>query len=79
MVESQQVQHGGVEVPHRCRIDFSASSKLVRGTVADASFDSGSHHPAGEPVRVVIAPGGAFLMCRHASEFGRPQHQRVIE
>ena len=77
MVEAQQVQDGGVEVPHGGRVFRGPTAELVRGAVAGAALDSGTHQPAREAVRVVVAAGRAGLVSRHAAELGGPQHQRV--
>src|SRR5690606_5319481 len=78
VVEPEQVQHRRVEVPDGGRVFLGPAAELVGRSVADAAFDAGAHHPAGEAVRIVIAAGGPFLVRGHATELGRPQHQRVV-
>ena len=79
VVESQQVQHGGVEVPDGDRVLGSPPTELVGRPVADTSLNSRAHHPAGEPVGIVVTAGRAFLMRGHPAEFGRPEDERVVE
>ena len=56
-----------------------APAEFVGRAEARAAFDAGAHHPAGEPVRIVIATGGACLVGRHAAELGRPEHERIVQ
>ena len=79
VLESQQVQHRGVEVPNGCRVHLRASAKLVGRSVADAALDPRSHHPTRKTIGVVVAAGGARLMRRHATKLSRPKHKRVFQ
>src|SRR6056297_1464216 len=79
VLKTQQVQDGGVEIPDGGGIHFGSTAKFVGGSVADSALYTGTHHPAGKTVRIVIAASGPRLVRWHATEFGRPQHQRVVE
>ena len=77
MVEAQQMQHRGVEVPDGRYIHRGSPPKLVRRAVTGAALDAGAHQPTREPVRIVVPAGRPGLMRRHPPEFRGPQHQGV--
>ena len=57
---------------------YGSATKVVSRAVACTAFHAATHHPQGEAVRIVIPPDCSVLTGRHATEFSRPQHQRVI-
>ena len=79
VIEAQDLQHGGIEIPDGHRIDLRAATKLIGGTLTDTAFDTGAHHPRRKPVGVVISSGRALLMSWHSPEFRCPQHKRVLK
>ena len=79
VVESEQVQDGGVEVMDGDHVLDGFVSELIGGPVAKAFFDTGSSHPAGKPGRVVVASLRTLLERRHATKFGAPDHQCVFQ
>ena len=79
MIESEQMQHGGIEVPHGRRIDFAASPEGIGCPVTGSSLNACPEHPARETIRIVISSGGSRLVRWHPTEFGGPQDERIVE
>ncbi len=79
VIESHQVQERGVEVVDGGLVDGRFESELVAFAVAESLLHAGSGQEAGERTGVVIAAGSVGLQERHATEFGRPDDQRVFQ
>ena len=59
VIQTKQMQGRGVKIPNRGHVLFRAAPEGVGGAVTHAGFHTGSHHPAGEAVGVVVAPAEA--------------------
>ena len=57
-IESQQVQHGSVDVRDVVPTVNRVETKFVRSPVNDAPFESGAGHPNSESVGMMIPPVG---------------------
>ena len=80
VIDSQQVQDRGVDVVDLGRV-FSVGgfeTKLIAGAVRDPALDAATRQPICEAIGIVIAAFAA-LRTRHATEFGRPEHDRIFE
>ena len=80
VVESQQLQDGGVQVVDvHFAFDWS-EAHFVGGTVNVSGFDSAAGQPHGKGIDVVIAAGG-FPGFAHgsASEFAAPNDESIFE
>ena len=79
VVQSEQVQQGGIEIVQGMDVLHGRPSQFIGHAMADSFANSGAGHPTGEPVRVVIPSLSALLEKRHASEFGAPDHEGVLQ
>src|SRR5437867_3863331 len=79
MVQSQQMEEGGVKVVDRADALDRLVTELVRCAVAESTFHSRPGQPHAESMRVVVAAAGALLKGRHPAEFGDPGNHRLIE
>src|SRR5215467_13942029 len=85
MIESEQIEHRGVEVANLNRIFDDFISHIVGLPVADAGSYSAACKPYCECTRIVIAANILHLLPatvfshRSAAEFSAPNHQRVFE
>ena len=55
VIDSEEVEHGGMQVADVDDIVDRVVTHLVGGPVRDASFDSAAGHPHGKALDVVIA------------------------
>ena len=78
VIQSHQMEDGGVEVVHVNSILDGSESEYVGGSKTETRFDPATRHPDGEPVVVVVASLLA-LGSRCASKFATPQNQGFIE
>ena len=80
MIETQQMEESGVEVMNVHFTIHYAETEFVCLTVDVALLQSGTGHPHGKSVNVMIAPGG-FAIFSHwcAAEFPTPDHESVVE
>ena len=79
MIQSHQVQDGGVEVIDRRLIDRRLEAKLVALAVAETFLHACSSEKAGKSTWVVIAAGPVALQERHPAELSAPHDQGVVE
>lgn len=79
VVEAHEVKNGRIEVVNAGRIFFGFGAEVVTGAVAMAFFDAGPGEEASKGIGVVVAAGSVALQERHATEFGSPDHQGVVE
>ena len=83
VVETEEMQHGGVEVVPAHRVDSGAVADLIALAVGGARLEPGTGHPDGEPGVVVIAPlahlvsGG--LGEGGTAKLGGESDERIIE
>jgi len=78
VIEAQQMENRGIEIPNRGGIDFGPTAKLVGCAVADARLNACAHHPTSKAIGIVVAAGRSFLASRHPTEFGRPENERIF-
>jgi len=78
MVQSQQMQHGGVQIMHRDSVLHGLESKVVGLSVDHAASNSTAGQPHGESI-VVVVPSIAVFGHRCAAEFSTPGHQSVFQ
>ena len=78
MVESEQMQDGGVQVVDMDLVLGGIVTELVGRTVSESRFCTATGQPHRESVRVVI-PAVGPLHARSASEFSTPPDQGVFE
>ena len=71
VIETQQMQHGRVQVVHWDAIFDGVISVVVGVAVGKAPFDTSAGQPDGEPLRIVISAVAA-LHNRCAAEFAAP-------
>jgi hypothetical protein len=79
VVETEQVQNGGVEIVNMNTIPDHVEAQIVGLSHHQAGFDAAAGQPHGEGIRVVIAAVIAPLNHRGAAEFPAPDHQSVFE
>src|SRR3954452_16990024 len=84
VVETQQVQEGGVQVVDVDGILHGTEAELVGGAVDLSALDAAAGHPDREAVRVVIAsvdlPALRIQLDRgRAPELATPENQRLVE
>ena len=78
-VETEEMENRRVVFPDRRGIYFRPTSKFVGRSVACSPFDTGSHHPESESIRVVISACGTLLPSRHTTELRRPENERILQ
>lgn len=81
VVNPQQMQEGGVDVVD-LRGVFTIQgfvSPQIAFPVGDAAFDPAATEPVGENVGVVVAALESVLRRGHASKFGCPEDEGVLE
>ncbi len=78
MIESEQVQQGGVQVVDADPVLDRLVTELVAFAVVNAALDSTTRQPDGVGVRVVVAPLAA-LRVRRPAKLAAPDHQGGIE
>ena len=80
MVETEEVEHGGVEIVDVDDILHGAKSEFVRRTMGVASAGATTGKPAGEAVVIVVATiEGGILGDGCAAELASPQNERALE
>src|SRR2546425_11798744 len=78
MVESQHMQDGGVQVVDVHTVLDSVVAEFVGCAVDESGLHTGTSHPDGVTVRVVIAAVGA-LRPRSAAEFAAPDDEGFLQ
>lgn len=78
VVDSQQMQDGGVYVVAVGGLVFYPEGPQVAAAIGDATFDPSTSQPVGKGKRIVVA---AFtsLAARSAAELRCPEDDRVVE
>lgn len=76
-IDTEEVEHGGVEVVHGSAVFHGIVAELIGRSADDPAFDSRTCHPDRKRIDVVIASGA--LAHRRAAEFPAPDDQGVIE
>ena len=79
VIDTAECQNGGMEVVNGRDIRDRFMTKLIGCPIRCPPLDPRSHHPDSESIRVMIAPGGSYLVGWHSSELGRPENEGVIE
>ncbi len=80
MVDSQEVEEGGVEIADVDDVLHRVVAEFVGLTIAEAGFDAASGHPHGESFDVVVTTGSAFpLKHGRAAKFAAPDDEGVFE
>ena len=79
VVETEQVENGGVEIVDVDFIFDGVEAEFVGFAVLDTAFDAAAGHPHGEGIRVVVAAIAATLDHRSATEFSAPDDESFIE
>lgn len=85
MIQSEQVQDGGVKIGGLGAIDNRAVSEIVSGSVSLAALDASTGQPNAEAIRMVIASFAAGLVAVAllgggcATKLTAPLYQRSIE
>jgi hypothetical protein len=72
VVEAEEVEDRCVEVIERMNVFHGFLAEFVAFAGANAGFDAGTRHPAGEAIGVVITTFGSFLEEGHAAKLGAP-------
>ena len=60
MVNAHEVQQGGLKIMYMDRILYDIITKIIRHTVVEAFFHSGTGHPHREATGMMVAPVIAF-------------------
>ena len=79
VVQPQQMEDSGVQIIDGSDMLLCPVAEVVGGTVGEAAFEAGTGKPNSEAVRIVIAAGSSSLKRRHATKFGDPDDERVLE
>lgn len=79
VVESHEVEQGGIEVINGGGIDRGFKSKLIALAVAETFPNAGTCHEAGKRIGIVVAARSVGLEERHTTKLGAPNYQRVIQ
>src|SRR6266513_5042270 len=85
MIESEQIEHGRMQVANLNRILDDFISHIVGFSMADAGSQSTASQPYGEGAWIVITAHILHLLTasifshRGAAEFSTPNHERVFE
>ena len=80
MVNSTQVQHGGLNIVHMRPACNRRETKLVSLAMHDSFFHTSASKPHGEGVNMVVAAHQfSHLTHGRAAEFSTPHHQRVFQ
>ena len=78
MVDTQQVEHGGVEVVDVDLVLYGEEAIVVGGAVLDPGFHAAAGEDGGESVGVMVAAVGA-LGNRGSTEFAADDDEGVLE
>ena len=80
MIDTQQMQYRRVNVVNLSRVVSIQRlvAPLIARAMSDAPSNSATRKPVREDVRIVVPPGGS-LRRGHASKFGRPKNDRVVQ
>ena len=83
VVDSEEMQHSGVEIVPRNRPLNGFPTDLIRVPERETWFEACTGHPATETVAIVVTTRANFVLrglCKRRSpKLGREQHQRVVE
>ena len=79
VVETEQVQRGGVEVVAVARVFGGFEAEIIRGSVSGAALDATTGHPGGEGSRIVIATFARALCGGLAAKFGGADDERAFQ
>ena len=78
-IESELVQHGGMNVCDVMTILYGMESQFVSGSVSNAALDPTASHPGRKAERMVVATAVFSFDPRRAAEFSRPDHDRFVQ
>lgn len=78
VIESEEVQDGGVEIVDVHAVMNGAKPEFVRFSPCHAAADTATGEERGEAVMVVVA-SGAIFGGGSASEFATPEDECVVE
>jgi hypothetical protein len=78
VLDTQQVQHGRMEIVNADRVLLGCIAKLVRRAVRDTTLDTASGEQIRESANVMVAPIAA-LRHRRAPELATPNNQRIVQ
>jgi hypothetical protein len=84
MVETEAVQHGGMQIVNTYGVCCRAKTKLISGTVHCSPTNTATSQPDCETPVVMVAAGlrlavGAEFHCRSAAKFATPEDQCIFE
>src|SRR5262249_11160797 len=84
MVETHQMQDGGMQIAQVTPVNNGFGTEFVRFTIAHPGFDPAAGQPVGESFRIMIAPAGfpagiERFADRLASEFAAPDDEGFLE
>ena len=85
VIESEQVQHRGLQVVHVHRLLHGLEAELVGGAIHRAPLHAAAGHPDAEAMMVVVAAAavGALAVGElhrwRAAELSPPEHERALE
>ena len=79
VIEAEEVENRGVKVVDVDDLFHGLMAELVGRPEAEAAFDACAGEPGGESFGVMVAALRAFLKGWHATEFGGPDDERVVE
>ncbi len=84
VVESEQMQEGGLQIVDMDFVVGDGEAEFVRFTVSGSGADPGAGHENGKAVGVMVASedlacGGPAFAERSAAEFTTPNNQGVVQ
>ena len=79
MVQSQQMQDGGMEIVDGDDLVDRFVSELIGGPVAESLLHPSPSQPAGKSIGIMIPSLGPFLEGGHASKFSAPHHEGLFQ
>ena len=79
VVETKQMQNGGVKVMGGEDVFFCPKTELIGRTIAESFFDARPGKPAREAKRIMVSPECACLKHGHSTKLCRKDHQSRFE
>ena len=79
MIESEQVENGGVKVVQAEGVFSRLPTEFVGGSIGEGCMDACSRKPGRKAEGVVVPTAGSLLEGGHAPELGAPDHQGVVQ
>src|SRR5262245_55540155 len=80
VIETKQMQHGGMNVMHVCGIFGAVETEFFRLAQDESSLHAAARHPHCECVDVMVTPSGiAVLPHRRPAKFPAPNDQSILQ